>query len=323
MEVYLKIYGFIKMGWGCMNLQQLRYVVEIEKTRSITAASKKLFMGQPNLSKSIKELETELGVTLFHRTPQGMEPTTAGNQFLRYAKNILRQMQELEALYHPRQSDIKLSVSVPRATYVASTFADFLSQIDRQKALDIQFRETNSMDTIHDVADGDCELGIVRFQETYSDYFTTLFHQNQLDFEIISQFKMWVLMNHSHPLTQLNEIPFQALAGYTQILHGDQQLPEHIPEFSTPNEDNRRIYVYDRGSQFDILRKVYGSYLWVSPLPEKELKRYGLKQLPCPNAGINCDVAIWRKNETLSPLAQQLIQNLKNCISSLISHSVV
>ena len=88
-----------------MNFQQLRYAVEIEKTNSITAAAKNLYMGQPNLSKSIKELEHELGTVLFRRTAKGMEPTASGLQFLRYAKSILGQLDELKALYQPDQAE--------------------------------------------------------------------------------------------------------------------------------------------------------------------------------------------------------------------------
>ncbi len=55
-----------------MNLQQLRYAVEVAKTGSITAAAKNLYMGQPNLSKNIRELEAELGITLFERTARGV-----------------------------------------------------------------------------------------------------------------------------------------------------------------------------------------------------------------------------------------------------------
>ena len=88
-----------------MNLQQLKYVVEVEKEKSITAAAKKLYIGQPNLSKSIKELELEIGATIFNRTGKGVELTNAGIQFLRYAKSILAQFEELQSLFHPDEQN--------------------------------------------------------------------------------------------------------------------------------------------------------------------------------------------------------------------------
>ena len=71
-----------------MNLLHLKYAVEIEKTGSITKAANNLFMGQPNLSKAIKELENEIGITIFRRTTKGVAPTEKGGEFLGYAKDF-------------------------------------------------------------------------------------------------------------------------------------------------------------------------------------------------------------------------------------------
>ena len=79
-----------------MNTQHMKYVVEVEKTGSITKAAHNLYMGQPNLSKAIKELENELGIAIFRRTAKGVEPTRKGAEFLTYAKTILAQIDELE-----------------------------------------------------------------------------------------------------------------------------------------------------------------------------------------------------------------------------------
>ena len=98
-----------------MNLQQLKQVIEVEKTASITQAAKNLYMGQPNLSKSIKELEKEIGITLFRRTVKGVEATSEGLQFLRHAKEITKKMEELETIYKPNQEkafQFKISVLV-------------------------------------------------------------------------------------------------------------------------------------------------------------------------------------------------------------------
>ncbi len=88
----------IKRGES-VNLQHLKYVVEVEKTGSITQAAQNLYMGQPNLSKAIKELEKNLGIVIFKRTSKGVLPTAQGEEFLRYAKSILDQVQRMENLY--------------------------------------------------------------------------------------------------------------------------------------------------------------------------------------------------------------------------------
>ncbi len=298
-----------------MNFQQLRYAVEIEKTSSITAAAKNLYMGQPNLSKSIKELENELGTVLFHRTAKGMEPTASGLQFLRYAKDILRQVDELQALYQPGQTDcVRFSVSVPRATYIADAFALFLSNYEKRRSLDVQYRETNSTEALTDAAVGDSHLSILRYQKIYESHFQQLIAQNRLVSEVIFEYPMMVLMSKQHPLAQQSEVAYHALEQYTQIVHGDIQIPKlPLSQLNKNSEKSgtRRIYVYDRGSLFELLRKVEGSYMWVSPFPQAELDRHDLIQKPCKEAGINQDVAVWRASTGLTPPAKQFLELLK------------
>ena len=77
------------------NILHLKYAVEIEKTGSITKAAENLYMGQPNLSRAIRELEESLGITIFMRSSRGVVPTEQGREFLNYARNILAQIEEM------------------------------------------------------------------------------------------------------------------------------------------------------------------------------------------------------------------------------------
>ena len=66
-----------------MNLLHLKYVVEISKTGSISKAAENLYMGQPNLSRAVRELEEEVGITIFNRTARGITVTAEGEELLR------------------------------------------------------------------------------------------------------------------------------------------------------------------------------------------------------------------------------------------------
>ena len=79
-----------------MNILHLKYAVEIAKTGSLNKAAENLYMGQPNLSRAIRELETSLGITIFERTSRGMIVTADGEEFLQYARRILAQIDEME-----------------------------------------------------------------------------------------------------------------------------------------------------------------------------------------------------------------------------------
>ncbi|MGN0617507.1 MAG: LysR family transcriptional regulator, partial [Ruminiclostridium sp.] len=139
-----------------MNLLHLKYAAEIELTGSINKAAKSLYIAQPNLSRGIKELESTLGITIFKRTSKGMVPTAEGEEFLRYAKEILSQIDEVEELYkNGKKISLKFSISVPRASYITEAFAQFSNKIESSKPVEIFYMETNAMRTVSNVASAD------------------------------------------------------------------------------------------------------------------------------------------------------------------------
>ncbi len=151
-----------------MNIAHLKYAVEVEKTASITKAAENLFMGQPNLSRGIKELEETLGVKIFKRTSKGIVPTPQGEEFLGYAKSILAQIEEMESLYKPEKNNkLKFSISVPRASYIADAFSKFVREADMSKEIEFSFKETNAMRAIRNVVQENYGLAIVRYQTIF------------------------------------------------------------------------------------------------------------------------------------------------------------
>ena len=304
-----------------MNFQQLKYVIEVEKVKSISKAAKNLYMGQPNLSKAIKDLEKEIGITIFKRNSKGVEPTESGVTFLHYANTILSQLDELQSLYSNKtDSQISMKVSVPRASYVSVAFSNFVNQHMGPEQMDVTFKEEGPLGTIRDVADGESNMGIVRYQSIYETYFMNLFEEHGLKYEPLHEFDMVLLMHQKHPLSQLAEIPYHLLDGYTEIVHGDYQIPSlrfhKISKEAKLGKPQKRIYVYDRGSQFDLLEQVAGTYMWVSPVPFSLAGKYGLVQKPCAAAGHNKDVIIYQEKARLNPYEKEFIQVLREQISN-------
>ena len=88
-----------------MNVYHLKYAVEVAKTGSLNKAAQTLLIAQPNLSRAIKELESEIGITLYERSAKGMQLTAEGQEFIGYAQNLLRQFYQLENMYQcPEQT---------------------------------------------------------------------------------------------------------------------------------------------------------------------------------------------------------------------------
>ena len=160
-----------------MNILHLKYAYEVARTGSLGKASEKLFVAVPNLSRSIKELEADLGIVIFDRTQKGMRLTAQGEEFIGYAKRILGQIDEMEQLYRGTASKKqRFSISVPRASYIAEAFAEFSKTLSKGDA-ELFYKETNSQRTIKNILEHDYQLGILRYAATYDVYFKTMLEE--------------------------------------------------------------------------------------------------------------------------------------------------
>lgn len=299
-----------------MNLLHMKYAVEIAKTKSINKAAEILYVGQPTLSRAIKELETSLGVTVFERSAKGMFLTPEGEIFIRYAKTVLKQVDAIEDMFsNGKISKKRFSVSVPRASYIADAFAKFTKLIDNTSEIEMMYKETNSMQTINNILQDDYKLGIIRYAEKYDKYYKSMMDEKGLNYEFIAQFRYVVVMNSKSPLASITDISYENLKDYIEIAHNDAYLPnvpfsqikkEELTEYST-----RRIFVSERGSQLELLSQNQQTYMWVSPLPQMLLDRCGLVQRECDeNTGIYKDMLIHRKDHVLSDLDKLFIEEL-------------
>ena len=304
-----------------MNILHLKYAVEIANTKSISRAAENLYMGQPNLSRAIKELEENLNITIFNRNSKGITITPEGEEFLQYARRIISQVEEVEDIYkNGRKPKQRFSVCVPRASYISYAFAEFAKVIKKDIPAEIFYKETNSWRTVNNVVKGDYNLGIVRFQVTFEKYFKSMFEEKHLNAEIITDFKYRLLMSENNPLANKREIFCKDLKPYTEISHADPYVPS-LPLTDVKKEElsggaDRHIYIFERGSQFRILQSVTDSFMWVSPVPESLYKKYDLIQRECKdNDTVYMDVMIYRSGYKLSEFDSSFITQVFNAKS--------
>lgn len=301
-----------------MNILHLKYAVEIAKTKSISRAAENLYMGQPNLSRAIKELEDNLNITIFNRNSKGITITPEGEEFLQYARRIISQVEEVEEIYkNDRRPKQHFSVCVPRASYIACAFADFAKSIRRDIPTEIFYKETNSRRTVNNVVKGDSDLGIVRFQSAFEKYFESMFEEKHLNAEIITEFKYRLLMSNEHPLAKKKTICCKDLAPYIEISHADPYVPS-LPLTDVKKEElsgsvDKHIYIFERGSQFGLLQSVTDSFMWVSPVPKEIYEQYNLTERVCEdNDKVFLDVLIYRNGYKLSELDSAFITEVCN-----------
>ncbi|WP_124100529.1 LysR family transcriptional regulator [Ruminococcus sp. Marseille-P6503] len=307
-----------------MNLTHLRYMVEVERLGSITKAAAALYMGQPNLSKAIKEMEREVGIPIFKRSAKGVVATEKGKEFLQYAKAILVQMDKMEALYKENpENSVDFQLLLPRASYITYAFTEFLNKVDKTERMDIKFKETNSMDAINAVVECEYNMGIIRYPLNYEAFFISVLEEKNLKAQEIWTYDYVILMSERSPLAGLPDITEEMLGRYIEVLHGDNIVPNISSAYQKRDTEihssKRHIYVYERGSQFDILSSVPEAFMWVSPLPRAVLKRYGLVQRVCGGVKkTNKDLLIYQNNYRLSNIDKMFLDELETVRKNII-----
>ena len=299
-----------------MNLLHLKYAVEIADTGSINRAAENLYVSQPNLSRAIKELEASLGVVLFERSAKGMTRTPEGETFVEYSRALLKQVDAVEDMFKDiGRSKKRFSISVPRASYIADAFASFSKELDSKDEVEIFYNETNSQRAIQNILQEDYKLGIVRYAEIYDSYYKNLLDEKGIAYELISEFSYMLLVNAQSPLADKTDLASEDLADYVEIAHADPYVPS-LPLAAVKKEElsgnsHRRIFVFERASQLELLSQNPECYMWVSPVPESTLKRFNLVQRSCPgNDRIYKDVLIHRKDYRLSEMDKSFVARL-------------
>ena len=298
-----------------MNLLHMKYAVEVARLGSLGKASETLLIATPNISRSIKELETDLGISIFERTTKGMELTPEGEEFINFAKRILGQIEQVEDFYKKGTAKKQeFSISVPRACYISEAFAEFSKSLTGDAA-EIFYKETNSQRTIKNMLEHDYKLGIIRYAENYDRYFKSMLEEKGFQYELVTEFTYSLLMSADNPLAKKEDITFDDLKDCIEIAHADPYVPS-MPLSKVVKEElsdniNRRIYIFERASQFDLLSMNPETFMWVSPAPETLLKRYNLVQKKCAdNKKVYKDVLIYKNGYKLTKLDRQFITAL-------------
>ena len=293
----------------------MKYAVEVAKVGSLNKASETLLVATPNISRSIKELEGDLGITIFERTAKGVTLTPEGEEFINYAKELLNQIDQVENFYKKGTSKKQtFSISVPRACYISDAFSEFSKHISDDPA-EIFYKETNSQRTIKNILNHDYKLGIIRYAANYDKYFKTMLEEKGLTYEMITEFSYSLIMSKDSELAQKEVITFDDLKGLIEIAHADPYVPSmplsKVVKEELPDIIDRRIFIFERASQFELLRKNPETFMWVSPAPCDILERYNLVQKKCiDNKKIYKDILIYKNGYKLSALDRKFITEL-------------
>ncbi len=200
-----------------MNINQLKYVLEIAASSSMREASTKLYISQPALSASIRELEEELGILIFERTNKGISLTDAGREFLSYAKKTVGQYEILEERYLNKDNNKEhFSVSTQHYNFAIKAFTEVIKEIDPDKFV-FSIHETKTKEVLEDVRTLKSEVGIVSFSGSNEAVIKKIFRDYQLDFTPLMRRDTYVYVWENHPFAGKNEISIDEMQKYPCI----------------------------------------------------------------------------------------------------------
>ena len=304
-----------------MTLQQLKYVTTIANIGSISEAAKRLFVSQPSLTKAIKELEKEMGITIFDRTNKGITVSKEGERFLGYARQVLEQAALLEEQYKSQSGGKKqFSVSTQHYSFAVNAFVELLkgAEIDQY---DVSLRETQTYEIIDDVAHMKSEIGLLYYNDFNRPVLEKLIHTNELTFTELFTAHPHIFIGKTHPLAHKEVVSMDELEEYPYISfeQGDHNSFYFSEEIFSTVVRPKHIRVRDRASLFSLLLGLDG-YTVSSGVIDKEVNGENIISVPLAEEGLMHIGYIINNKMQRSRLGQEYIHALEQYVSNYGRH---
>ncbi|MGL5328436.1 MAG: LysR family transcriptional regulator [Peptostreptococcaceae bacterium] len=298
-----------------MQLNQLKYLIEVAETGSMNKASQNLFISQPNLSSAIMKLEEEFNIKIFDRNNRGVELTKEGKEFLTYAKSIINQVNNVENIYTNlcKEKKFVLEVSTVKLNNISDILIDIYNDINYYKKLKISLKETHKEKIIQDVANMDSEVGILILSNIQEKLWNNILEINKLEFNEIAKEKVYVYMGEKNSLYKKDKIYTYELKDKVCIY-----LVEDITSSVVYNIEfdalkffnkDKALYFNDKETIYNFLSKTDAYAIGSVWSGMDNIK--GVKGIPIAEENIEFKIGwIKRKKEELSDEAKMFIDML-------------
>ena len=238
-----------------MTLTQLRYLMTIAKTGSFNKAAEQLYVSQPSLTSAVKELERELGITLFYRSGRGVTLTGDGTEFLLYAKQLYGQYEDILERHGKGSSHRKrFGVSTQHYSFAVKAFVDMAKQFDMSQ-YEFAIRETRTAEVISDVSTMKSEIGVLYLCDLNRRSMEKLLRSAGLEFHHLIECQAYVYLWKGHPLAKERSIRFEQLRDYPCLSfeQGDDSAFYLAEEILSTNEYARVIRASDRATMLNLM----------------------------------------------------------------------
>lgn len=295
-----------------MTLQQLKYVVTIAKIGTISEAAKELFISQPSLTKALKQLEKEMGISIFDRTNKGIVVSKEGEIFLGYARQVLEQAALIEEKY-TNQTGRKqeFCVSTQHYSFAVNAFVDLIREYGNEN-YDFSIRETQTYEIIDDVSRLKSEIGILYLDSFNETVIQKILKANDLKFTKLFVAKPHIFISDSNPLANQASVTMKDLVEfpYLSFEQGEHNSFYYSEELFSTEVRAKNIRVRDRATLFSLLIGLNG-YTISSGVIDQELNSKHIIAVPLAKEG-NMQIGFVTHNKSLpSRLGNVYIEALK------------
>ena len=294
-----------------MTLQQLKYALTIADCGSMNEAAKQLFISQPSLSETMKELETEIGLDIFLRSNRGIVITPEGEEFLGYARQVTEQFGLLQSKYIDKKVKEKFSVSTQHYTFAVKAFVETVKQIGMEQN-EFAVHETTTISVIENVKNFKSEIGVLYENDFNEKVLNKMFKENGLEFVELFSCDTFVYLWSGHPLAKQDVITMEELDEYP-CLSFDQGKNNSLylaEEMKSTYEYRRLIKANDRATLLNLMIGL-NAYTLCSGIICEDLNGDDYKAVPLKETEKMRIGYINRKGAKVSHIGELYIEELK------------
>ena len=294
-----------------MTLQQLKYALTIADCGSMNEAAKQLFISQPSLSETMKELETEIGLDIFLRSNRGIVITPEGEEFLGYARQVTEQFGLLQSKYIDKKVKEKFSVSTQHYTFAVKAFVETVKQIGMEQ-YEFAVHETTTISVIENVKNFKSEIGVLYENDFNEKVLNKMFKENGLEFVELFSCDTFVYLWSGHPLAKQDVITMEELDEYPCLSfdQGKNNSLSLAEEMKSTYEYRRLIKANDRATLLNLMIGL-NAYTLCSGIICEDLNGNDYKAVPLKETEKMRIGYIKRKGAKVSHIGELYIEELK------------
>ncbi|MBU5484516.1 LysR family transcriptional regulator [Clostridium sp. MSJ-11] len=308
-----------------MKVEYLKYVIEVERQGSISKAARSLFLTQPHLSKTIRELEEELNITIFVRDNNGVQITDQGKEFLEHAKKIIKDLENFIKLYKDTQSkSYNFKLSTIYSSHIVETFFRLNKEYKDETNTQFYIKETDNYTVINDIYSQESNVGVIYVPKSMKNTFINTLKMKNIDYKFICDLGKQVILSKNHPLLKNgHKIQSKDLYKYGMVRYADFmgfgiESVDYLSAYNLKGMDKitKIIYVHNRATLHNVLTQTdYFTIGMIDAINQEEMHNITSATIEDDDEFQSVWGEMWAinlKDKTMDELSKKFIKILKN-----------